>query len=59
MAKDYPSGESVEYVRGTLEDAIIECSAGNKCSMCGAVIDNQVGCHYQCRRCGNHETCSD
>ncbi len=56
MATDYVK-EHPNYVRGVLEDAILDC-ANNVCDMCGADLDNQVGCHYQCK-CGNHVTCSD
>jgi hypothetical protein len=59
MATDYVK-EHPDYVRGMMEDAIQECSFEvSTCEMCKSIITNKVGCHYQCRRCGNHVTCSD
>ena len=59
MASDYIA-EHPDYVRGVLEDSIMSIheEEGSLCDMCGRELENQVGCHYQCK-CGNHVTCSD
>jgi hypothetical protein len=57
MASDYVR-EHPDYVRGVLEDSIIESST--YCHHCGADQVNREGCHIRCNRCGGvSEGCGD
>jgi hypothetical protein len=58
MASDYVR-EHPDYVRGTLEDSIINCS--RFCHQCGETRELDVnGCHVYCRRCKSvSEGCGD
>lgn len=58
MASDYVR-EHPEYVRGILEDSIIQCST--YCHHCGEERNiSRDGCHVYCHRCNAvSEGCAD